>query len=307
MVDREPSRRTVMRLKSSAGVLTRRELLASGAAAAGVFGFGLGLGGVERITAARAAAKADLYGPFKMGLQSYSLRGYKINGQADRAKALELTRKLGLHYWEAYPNHIPYTLSAAELNKVQGQLKEAGVRVAGYGVIPFTKDAAAARKYFEFARTMGIDYLSADPALDSFDVLDKLVEEYGVGVGIHNHGPGHHYAEIDVIAATIKDHHPKIGCCIDTGHFLRSREDPVRAAEVFKGRIYGVHLKDVKDAVHFSILGQGDLRTRDLLKALAAQNYKQIVALEYEEKPEDPVADVETCLKYVQKIIAEGL
>ena len=40
----------------------------------------------------------------------------------------------------------------------------------------------------------------------------------------------------------------KIGCCIDTGHFLRSREDPVDAAEAFAGRTYGVHLKDVKDA-----------------------------------------------------------
>ena len=95
---------------------------------------------------------------------------------------------------------------------------------------------------------MGLGYLSADPAPDSFDSLDKLVEEYGVGVGIHNHGPGHRYAKIDTIAEAIKDHNPKIGCCIDTGHFLRSREDPVRAVEVFGHRIFGVHLKDVKDA-----------------------------------------------------------
>ena len=104
------------------------------------------------------------------------------------------------------------------------------------------------------------------PSADSFDILDKLVEEYGIAIGIHNHGPGHQYALIDNIAKAIKDHSPKIGCCVDTGHFLRSKEDPVRAVEVFGSRVYGVHLKDVKNAETFTILGQGDLRTIDLLR-----------------------------------------
>ena len=126
---------------------------------------------------------------------------------------------------------------------------------------------------------------------------DKLVEEYGIAVGIHNHGPGHRYAQIDAINAAIKDHHEKIGCCVDTGHFLRSREDPVRAVEVFGKRVYGVHLKDVKDAKTFTILGQGDLRTADLLRALAKNKYNYCLAIEYEEKPEDPEADIRACLK----------
>ena len=106
------------------------------------------------------------------------------------------------------------------------------------------------------------------------------------------------------IAAAIKDHHPKIGCCIDTGHFLRSKEDPVRAAEVFGKRIYGVHLKDVKDAKTFTVLGEGDLRTADLLKALAALKYRYCLALEYEENPSDPMADIRACLAAVRKAVA---
>src|SRR5438270_688550 len=119
-----------------------------------------------------------------------------------------------------------------------------------------------------------------------------------------NHGPGHRYALIDTIAAAIKDHHPKIGCCIDTGHFLRSREDPVRAVEVFGKRTFGVHLKDVKDARRFTILGQGDLRTTDLLKALAAIKYDSCLALEYEENPADPVADIRACLAATREAAA---
>jgi len=291
-----------MRSNPDGELLSRRDLLATGIAALGSLGLnGLGLG---RLLA--AAPESSPYGPFKFGLQSYSLRGYKADGKSDRKKALELTKKLGLHYWEAYPEHIPFTLSASELETVRQQLDAAEVSLNGYGVVPLKKDPEFNKKYFEFARAMKVDYLSADPAPDSFDTLDKQVEEYGIAVGIHNHGPGHHYAKIDTIAAMIKDHNPKIGCCIDTGHFLRSKEDPVHAAQVFKGRIYGVHLKDVKDAEKFTILGQGDLRVLDLLKVLAAQHYNHIVAVEYEEHPEDPYADIEECLKYARATIAEG-
>ena len=168
------------------------------------------------------------------------------------------------------------------------------------------KDEAADRKIFEFARAMGLRYLSVDPEPDSFDLLDKLVEEYGIPIGIHNHGPGHKYALIDTIAKAIKDHNPKIGCCIDTGHFLRSKEDPVRAVEVFGKRVYGVHLKDVKNADTFTILGQGDLRTVDLLKALAANKYGYCLAIEYEEKEENPLEDIKACLTELRKATASA-
>jgi inosose dehydratase len=179
-----------------------------------------------------------------------------------------------------------------------------GIQVNGYGVVHLGKDEAANCKIFEFAKSMGQGYLSVDPDPHSFDLLDKLVEEYGIPIGIHNHGPGHQYALIDTIAGAIKDHSPRIGCCIDTGHFLRSKEDPVRAVEVFGKRVYGVHLKDVKNAETFTILGQGDLRTVDLLKALAANKYGYCLAIEYEEKPENPLDDIKACLAEARRAIA---
>jgi inosose dehydratase len=246
------------------------------------------------------------YGPFKMGLQSYTLRNFKLD------EALAKTKELGLSYWESYSAHVPALTEPDKVAALQKKTGEYGVRVIGYGVIRFTKDHDANRRFFEFGKLMGLGYFSADPDPDSFDSLDKLVDEYGVAVGIHNHGPGlngapdHRYAKIDTIAQAIKDHSPKIGCCIDTGHFLRSREDPVRAAEVFGKRIYGVHLKDVKNATEFTVLGQGDLRTADLLKALASLKYSYCLALEYEEKPADPMDDIRTCLAEVRKA-ASGL
>jgi sugar phosphate isomerase/epimerase len=279
--------------------MTRRELLATGLASAGVLS-------ASRVALGANAATGSLrdYGPFKLGLQSYSLRGYTTGGKSDVKKALDVSKDLGVHYWESYTQHVPIDADAKTVKALRQEIEAHGIHVGGYGVVHFTRDESAARKVFDFARTLGVSYLSADPSADSFDLLDKLVDEYAIAVGIHNHGPGHKYARIDTIAAAIKDHSLRIGCCIDTGHFLRSREDPVRAAEVFGKRVYGVHLKDVKNAETFTILGQGDLRTVDLLKVLAANSYDHLLAIEYEEKPEDPLEDIKACLVEARKAIA---
>jgi sugar phosphate isomerase/epimerase len=276
--------------------LTRREILAGGLAAAGALATG--------VTAPARTAPQRAEERFKLGLQSYSLRGLTSGGKPDIMKALAASRDLGVHHWESYTAHVPLDAPPARLQELKAQAEAAGVQINGYGVVHLGTDEAANRKIFEFARTLGVTYLSADPDPKSFDLLDKLVEEYGVPVGIHNHGPGHRFALIDTIAKAIKDHNPKIGCCIDTGHFLRSREDPVRAVEAFGKRVYGVHLKDVKDAETFTVLGKGDLRTADLLRALAANKYDYCLAIEYEEKPEDPVDDIRACLQYAREVIA---
>jgi sugar phosphate isomerase/epimerase len=275
------------------GVLRRRDILA-----AGLWGAAALL--LDRGSRAAAATVIGPYGPFKMGLQSYSLRHFKF------AEALQMVDSLGLDYVEAFPNHMPMTADKAGITALKDTQRSAGVSVVGYGVVHLGKDQDANRKFFEFAKAMGIEYLSCDPEPGSFEGLDKLVEEYGIPIGIHNHGPGHRYAKIDGIMEAIKDHTPKIGCCIDTGHFLRSKEDPVRAVEVFDKRIYGVHLKDVKDATTFKIMGQGDLRTADLLKALAARKYSYCLALEYEENEASPMDDIRACLAAV-KTAAAGL
>ena len=263
----------------------------------------LGLGAVGALALGRPALAADSpepgpYGPFKMGIQSYSLRNFGFDD------ALAHTKAFGLRYWESYSAHVNPSSDADKIAEAKRRAQSAGVKIVGFGVIPFTKDHDANRKLFEFGKALGIEYLSCDPKPDAFDSLDKLVEEYGIPVGIHNHGPGHQYATIDSIARAIKDHHPKIGACIDTGHFLRSNEDPVRAVEVFDNRIYGVHLKDVKDAKTFTVLGEGDLKTADLLKALAKRKYSYCLALEYEENPKSPDADIKACLEATRKAAA---
>jgi sugar phosphate isomerase/epimerase len=281
---------------------TRRHFLAAGCAAVGAST----LGGAARAAGQGSQDKNGSYGPFKMGLQSYSLRGLGQGGRPDVQRALEATRDLGVHYWEGFPAHVPMTAHPRQIAERKRQFESCGVGLMGYGVVHLGKDASADRKVFEFAKAMGLKYLSASPEPGSFDALDKLVEEFGVAVGIHNHGPGDRFAKIETIEKAIKDHHPKIGCCVDTGHFLRSREDPVHAVEAFGQRVYGVHLKDVKDARVFTVLGRGDLRTVDLLKLLARNNYDYCLAIEYEENPENPLDEIRDCLAETRRAITEA-
>ncbi len=281
---------------------TRRAFLAAGAAT-----LTLGSG---RLASAFDKAAASQYGPFKMGLQSYSLRGFTKGGKPDVDKALEVTKGLGLGVWEFYPAHFPVTADSDAIAGYKAKLAAAGVTTGGFGVNRFTKDHEANRKFFEFGKAMGVTYMSADPDPDAFDSLDKLVEEYGIAIGIHNHGPVgggkmHRYATIESIEKAIKDHHEKIGVCNDTGHFLRTKIDPLDVVKAFGKRTYGVHLKDVKNATEFCLLGEGDLKLVEFLKALKALNYSHALAVEYEENPANPTADIEKCLEAARKAVAQ--
>ncbi len=268
--------------RNSGNRLSRRSWLSGAGSAVGL----LGISDFSRVFGNRPPVRNP---GFKVGIQSYSLRHY------DAHEALEWTQKLGLKFWESYSKHVPTSREAvAKAKELAGSHD---VSIIGYGVVHFTKDERAGRELFEFGKDLGVSYFSADPDVDAFDCLDKLVDEYKIAIGIHNHGPGHKWAKIDTIQKAIKDHHKLIGCCVDTGHFLRSKEDPVDAVEAFSGRVYGVHLKDVKDATKFTILGKGDLRTADLLAALAKQKYGYCLALEYEENEQDPIADIKACLE----------
>ncbi len=246
-------------------------------------------------------ADDDPYRGFKMGIQSYSLRAFKVQ------EALEISYKLGLHYWESYPDHIKIGSVPKYVAEQKEMLAGSDVKLVAFGVVGFDGNESKAREVFDFAKAIGIESISADPRKDeaTFKLLDKLVEEYGINIAIHNHGPGAKYDKIDDVVNAVKDHHPRIGACVDTGHYLRSKENPVDALERLKDRVFGVHLKDVKDATMFKILGEGDLDVVGCLKVLARIKYKYCLAIEYEENPKNPVPDLEICLENVRKAMAK--
>lgn len=265
---------------------SRREFLGAAAGAAAIFG-------ARKLV--RAAEPANRYGGFDLGMQSYTLREFKVD------RALEEINKLGLASVELFDAHFSSKSSDADIEAMKSKTKALSIKMMGHGVNPFGADHEANRRWFVFAQKAGIKNISADPSEAAFDSLDKLCEEFQIRIAIHNHGPGARYDKITDVLNAIRGHHPLIGACADLGHYIRSGEDPVRAINLFEGRLFGIHLKDFaeqKARTKGVILGRGHLDVVGVFRALKKVSFPPdgCLSLEYEENPQDPLADVKECL-----------
>jgi sugar phosphate isomerase/epimerase len=289
---------------SHAAPIGRREFLWSSALAAGA------------ALAGRARA-ADEFGGFTVGVQSYTFRSF------DLERALKHTQELGLKYAELFRGHVPTAGPPEKVAAARKLCAEYGVAPIAFGVERFTKDHAANKKLFDFAAALGAKFLSADPDPDSFDSLDKLVEEYKVAIAIHPHGPQgkglHRWYSAAVILKAVKDHHPLIGTCLDTGHLIRAdilgeRLDPAEEVRTMGARNFGIHLKDndneaekrgVKPADANVVLGKGRLDVPAVLKALKEVKFKGYISIEYEANADNPVPDVRKCLEVLRAAVKQ--
>lgn len=277
--------------------LTRRKFLQSTAAATAA---------AAALPAIGAAGdpKPDPFGGFRVGLQSYSLRHFK---QLDQV--LPRIRDLGLHYVEFYNAHVPLNSTEAQIKAVRNLCREHNVTPIAFGVERFTKDDAANRRIFQFARNLGISYLSADPDPESFESLDKLVAEFGIAIAIHPHGPInakelHRWCSAQRILDGVKNHDRRIGSCLDTGHLIRSARppfgeklDPPAQIRAMGNRNFGLHLKDHDNQTDRDVpFGKGPLDVLATLRALREVKFQGYISIEYEANPENPIPDIRACL-----------
>jgi sugar phosphate isomerase/epimerase len=238
-----------------------------------------------------------------LGIQLYSLRGYPVD------TALRHAKELGFEQVEFYRGMLPLDATADEIAGMKQKVEGLGLSISAHGVNAFTKDAAANRKTFEFAKALGIGAITADPDPAAFDSLNSLVKEFDIRVAIHNHGPRHRYNKaVDVLRA-IEGHDERIGACADLGHFIRSGERPVEVIRLLKGRLYGIHLKDfaeMKDKAEGVVLGKGHLDVAAVFAALIDVGFPSdgALSLEYEENPDDPIADIRECVAVARKALA---
>lgn len=278
--------------------LDRRRFLQAGAAVA----FGV----INARTGIADDAKKDRFGGFTVGVQSYTFRDF------DLEQCLKRTQALGLHYLESFQKHVPLNSSPEQIKAVLKLCKEYDIKPIAYGVQGFTKDHDANKKVFEFGKALGIKYLSADPTPDSFDSLDKLVAEYEIAIAIHPHGPVgkdqlHRWYSAEVIMKAVKDHHPLIGSCLDTGHLIRAARlgkklDPAEQVRVMGKRNFGIHLKDNDNERDTNVVfGKGALDVPAVLKALKDVGFKGSISIEYEANPQDPSPDVKACLAVMEE------
>lgn len=253
--------------------------------------------------------KADSYGGFMLGVQSYSFREFPLE------QCLKRTKDLGLHFIEFYQKHIPASSSPDQIKALLKLCRQYQITPVAFGVQNFTKNHAANKKLFDFGKALGIKAFSADPNPDSFDSLDKLCEEYRIAVAIHPHGPMrgklHRWYSAEVIMAAVKDHHPLIGSCLDTGHLIRAAQppfgktlDPAEQVRIMGARNFGMHLKDHDNERKTDVVfGKGLLDVAAVLKALREVKFKGYLSIEYEANPKEPSADMKECVEVFKKAL----
>lgn len=275
----------------------------------------LGLSGAGAALAAEQAAKgtpnAEKLG-WRLGCQAYSFNRFSFY------EAVDKNASLGLRYLEAYPGqklsaekpnvNIGPEMSADARAEVKKKLADAGVKLVNYGVTALSKDEKESRKLFDFAKDMGIETIVSEPGFDAFDTLDKLVEEYGINVALHNHPSPSPYWNPDTVLKVCKDHSKRIGSCADTGHWMRSGIKPLEAIKKLKGRIISFHFKDLnkfgRDA-HDVPWGTGQGDAQAMLAEIKRQGFKGVFSIEYEYNWDNSVPEIAQCVAYFDKVAAE--
>jgi inosose dehydratase len=275
--------------------LSRRRLLAATATATAV-------ATGSSLCASRFAAAAVSH-DLTLGLQLFSLRKFPVTDALGHAK------ELGFDAVEFYPGMLPVNATPETIADIRRQVADLGLKISAHGVNRFTGDAAANRRIFEFAKTVGIGILTADPDPNSFESLDELVREFDIRVAIHNHGPRHRYNKATDVLHAIEGHDVRIGACADLGHYIRSGERPVDVIRLLAGRLYGIHLKDfaeMQDKSHGVILGRGHVDVPAVFAALEQAGFPAdgALSLEYEANPDDPFDDIRQCVEVARAALA---
>lgn len=259
------------------------------------------LAGAAAATAAtvmpRTVRAAAPYGGHRMGCQSYSFRAFKF------PEAMAELKKTGLKHVEIFSGHVPPAPDHADLPKAKQVLKDNGITPLSFGVEGFTKDEEASRVKFDFAKEMGIEVLTANPMKNAFKSLDKLTQEYGIAIAIHNHGPGARYDGVMDTLKAVEGMNPLIGACVDTGHVIRSGEKPHEVLDALGDRVISMHLKDWIHGEEEQILGEGDINLVEVAKVLKKIKFNGPLMLEFELQSNNPVPGIMKGLANWQKAI----
>lgn len=252
-----------------------------------------------------------LTGGFAIGCQAYTFNRFTV------FEAIEKTAAAGGKVIEFFPGQklskaeptvsFDHNASDEVLDKVKAKLAEHHLRAVNYGVVGIPKDEDGARKVFEFAKKMGL-YGVTTESVDALDTIEKLVKEYDIHVGIHNHprrpnDPNYKVWDPNYVLSVVKDRDPRIGSCSDTGHWVRSGLKPVECLRILKGRVMSSHLKDLNEmgpGAHDVPYGTGVSDLPAILDELKSQGFTGNLSIEYEHNWDNSLPEVAQCIGFVR-------
>jgi sugar phosphate isomerase/epimerase len=285
--------------------MTRREILKKAALA----GMLLPLAGSSPGLRAGDAPIAPAAGPrLRLGLATYSFR--KLSSD-DAIKALA---ELGITSISLFRVHMPIVEGTPDgCREIAKKFRDAGLTIAGTGVVTLANSEGAMRRAFECGRAAGLATMTASyavpPDRDALLLTERFVREYDIRLAFHNHGPEDAIfpSPYDVWKA-VEPYDERMGLCIDVGHAARAGVDPAEAILKCRTRLYDVHIKDTLAGVGVKkdlpvIMGKGRLDIRSIMAALLQVQYPYQVGLEFEVDSPNPVPGVAQSYGYMRGML----
>ncbi len=249
-------------------------------------------------------------GGFAIGPQAYTFKNFTA------FEAIEKAEQAGAKCIEFFPGQklskeqpdkkLHHSMSDEDFKALQDKLAKHHITAVNYGVVG-GKDLAEWTSIFAFAKKLGL-YAITTEDVKNIDIIEKLVKEYDIRVGYHEHAKRPLDREYKLwdpsfIVELTKDRDSRIGAAADTGHWATTGLIPLDCLKILKGRIISVHLKDrpeigkhLPDAVY----GTGVSDVPAMLAELKAQGFSGNVSIEYENKWDDNVGDVTANVAFVK-------
>jgi sugar phosphate isomerase/epimerase len=138
---------------------------------------------------------------------------------------------------------VGVNMPAESITALLEHAKKHSIAVVNFGVVDIPNNEAAARKFFEFGKALGVYGITTE-SLGALDLLEKLSQEYDMKVCFHNHPKPTPLWNPDTVFNALKGRHANIGYCADLGHWASSGLNPLDVIKKIAPHVHSFHMKD---------------------------------------------------------------
>ncbi len=140
----------------------------------------------------------------------------------------------GQKFNEEIPKDVDDNLAPGEISALKERLNALSLTMTAYEVPVISPGEVAARRLFEFVKTVGVETIVSERMPEALPLVDKLAGEYGVNVAVCGN-PNN-------VLAAVANLSPRVGVCGDTGAWTKAGIKPVDALGELKTRLLVIHL-----------------------------------------------------------------
>jgi sugar phosphate isomerase/epimerase len=287
----------------------------------------LGLVALPGIAAVRdLAAAAQLQSVFngvRLGIGSYSFRGFKLDDIVSGLAAVPMG-ELELESWFVEPGvsaagrgglnpeqrealrQWRLTAPLDEVRAVKAKCDNAGIHIYAYNIpIDDSFTEAEIDRVFQMAQAMGVGILNVVSTLPVAERLIAPSAKYKMRVGFHPSGnlqnpnaigTGDSWRKVIALA-------PNFGVCPDLGGRANWGADPLAFLREMKDRLTTLHTHDQAP------FGQGQAPVKEILLMIRNEKFTFVPIIEriYRLTPEmDNVAELRKLVGYCRDVLAQG-